>query len=113
MYFGSLWKDTKLLTVFGALIGSSAMTMSPIEVLIVAVYRLAGSMPISGGSENCCCWGAEPSNGGKGVGMASTLPSPLGSTGPDRFEGPHLGGLAGALQLDRALLAPAEVRPPG
>jgi len=33
-------------------------------VLIVAVYRFAASMPISGGSANRCCFWAEPSNGG-------------------------------------------------
>ena len=36
---------------------------------MVAVYRLAGSMPISGTSANFWHLGADPSNGGKGVGM--------------------------------------------
>lgn len=35
----------------------------------MAVYRLAGSIPISGASEKVWHFGAEPSKGGKGVGM--------------------------------------------
>jgi hypothetical protein len=44
----------------------------PIDVSIVAEYRLAGSMPISGGEENFCCLGADPSKGGNEV-MGDTL----------------------------------------
>src|SRR5262245_40888759 len=43
------------------------MTISPSDVFIVAVYRFAGSIPISGADGNCCRLGAEPSNGGNSI----------------------------------------------
>lgn len=43
------------------------MTKVPIDVSIVAVYRLAVSMPMSGAALKDWHFGAEPSNGGKGV----------------------------------------------
>ena len=95
-----------MLTVLGALIGSRAITISPIEVLIVAVYRLAGSIPISGGAENFCCLGAEPSRGGNGVDMRKTLPSSVGvpaaaadsMTGPQAWDA-HLGARLAELTI--------------
>jgi hypothetical protein len=42
------------------------MTIVPIDVSIVAVYRFCGSMPNSGLSGNFCVFSAEPSRAGKG-----------------------------------------------
>ena len=62
-----------MFTVFGAAIASRAITNVPIVVSIVAVYRFDGSIPISGGWENRCTLGAEPSRGGKLFGIATNL----------------------------------------
>jgi hypothetical protein len=50
--------------------------MVPRLVSTVAVYRLDGSMPISGSDENWRVCGDEPSAAGKGWGMAATLSTP-------------------------------------
>src|SRR5687767_4146087 len=47
-----LARKTKLLTVFGAAFGSRSIVIFPQDVSIVAVYFLAGSMVIGGGSLN-------------------------------------------------------------
>jgi hypothetical protein len=59
--------------VRGALIASSAITIVPMDVSMVAVYRFVTSMPMSGSEGNFWVFGADPSSGGKGKLMTSTL----------------------------------------
>ena len=71
-----LARKTKLLTVFGAAFGSRSISILPQDVSIVAVYFLAASMVIGGGSLNVGRFGL---SGGL-VSLHWTLARTAGST---------------------------------